>query len=458
MADKKSISMFLDCGQTVILDIGGVKYETYYTTLTAYPDTRLVSFFLNVQNDTLTGAENPEFFFKRNGKAFHYIMEFYRTGKILWSPNAICDNEVIDLKELQRELLYFQIPFIDSPKLNSHIKLGTVLGKFFRVLEREIIRGMSQYKDLLQFQLYEFKGPEKNICGQFEPLIVDIDSNILYNLATRFQSKIREHLESIFEYSSCEFSQDIGVCIFLFFPDYDANLIKRLARLQPLSQEIQKKAQGLEVISNSLKDEEQIIFNVGGEKHAISRSILAKYPKTLLGKEFSKTKCGSLMNNRFFDRNSHAFHYIKEYFFTGKITWSPSSIMVGNSVTFEELKEELAFFEIPSEIEYPQLIAAHLQIAISMASFILAIETAIKCGIKNFRKEVLINIFEMATPDETSTGITKILKIELDPSIIWNLSLKHPTIICKHLELSLPGVKCEFNEEIGFGCFVINLR
>ena len=59
--------------------------------------------------------KDGEYFFDRNSKAFHYVMEFYRTGKILW-PGEIEDQEskmtkLVTTQQLEQELEYFQIPF-----------------------------------------------------------------------------------------------------------------------------------------------------------------------------------------------------------------------------------------------------------------------------------------------------------------------------------------------------------
>ncbi|CAG8545000.1 11439_t:CDS:2 [Ambispora leptoticha] len=76
----------LNTDERIILNVGGVKYETYRSTLTAYPDTLLGTMFQQRNQQLLHPANGNEYFFDRNGKIFHYIMEFYRTGQILWRP------------------------------------------------------------------------------------------------------------------------------------------------------------------------------------------------------------------------------------------------------------------------------------------------------------------------------------------------------------------------------------
>ncbi|CAG8531717.1 347_t:CDS:2 [Ambispora gerdemannii] len=77
--------------ERVILNVGGIKYETYRNTLTAYPDTLLGTMFQERNQQILhpIDKENNEYFFDRNGRAFHYIMEFYRTGQLIWEDNSI---------------------------------------------------------------------------------------------------------------------------------------------------------------------------------------------------------------------------------------------------------------------------------------------------------------------------------------------------------------------------------
>ncbi|KAF0485256.1 nucleotide binding protein 1-like protein [Gigaspora margarita] len=70
----------------IILNVGGVKYETYRTTLTAYPDTLLGTMFHPRNKEMLHPTNGNEYFIDRNGYTFYYIMEYYRTGSIVWSP------------------------------------------------------------------------------------------------------------------------------------------------------------------------------------------------------------------------------------------------------------------------------------------------------------------------------------------------------------------------------------
>lgn len=73
-------------GDRVTLNVGGVRFETYITTLQNIADTRLAWLTENVEEEAL---RKREFFFDRHPGAFVYIMNFYRTGK-LHTPRDMC--------------------------------------------------------------------------------------------------------------------------------------------------------------------------------------------------------------------------------------------------------------------------------------------------------------------------------------------------------------------------------
>ena len=60
----------------VVLNVGGIKYETYRSTLLKYPKTLLGTMFNSRNQDLLKPENENEYFFDRNGYAFHYILEF----------------------------------------------------------------------------------------------------------------------------------------------------------------------------------------------------------------------------------------------------------------------------------------------------------------------------------------------------------------------------------------------
>jgi hypothetical protein len=67
----------------IIVNVGGVKYETFRSTLTAYPETFLGAMFHDRNSSMLLPTNGNEYFIDRNGEIFKYILEFYRNGEIL---------------------------------------------------------------------------------------------------------------------------------------------------------------------------------------------------------------------------------------------------------------------------------------------------------------------------------------------------------------------------------------
>ncbi|RHZ88201.1 hypothetical protein Glove_25g51 [Diversispora epigaea] len=100
----------------IVLNVGGIKYETYRSTLTAYPDTLLGTMFQERNKSLLVPTNENEYFFDRDGLIFRYIIQFYRTGEIFWAEetNFIYEptqNVYVNRRELELELDYFQVPY-----------------------------------------------------------------------------------------------------------------------------------------------------------------------------------------------------------------------------------------------------------------------------------------------------------------------------------------------------------
>ncbi|GBB99861.1 hypothetical protein RclHR1_03660008 [Rhizophagus clarus] len=99
---------------TIILNVGGIKYETYASTFTRYPDTLLGTMFQEKNRATLHPQTGNIYFFDRNGYAFRYIMEFYRTGKLLLSERDKDKVTFVTLDEIKKEIEYFHIPVTEG--------------------------------------------------------------------------------------------------------------------------------------------------------------------------------------------------------------------------------------------------------------------------------------------------------------------------------------------------------
>ncbi|CAG8456886.1 3990_t:CDS:2 [Dentiscutata erythropus] len=97
--------------ERVILIVGGIKYEAYRSTFTAYPQTRLGMMF-SEENHAAPHSKNGNgnvYYIDRNGRLFYCILQFYRTVKC-----AI----PITQKQLDEELEYFMIPHSKKSKLS----------------------------------------------------------------------------------------------------------------------------------------------------------------------------------------------------------------------------------------------------------------------------------------------------------------------------------------------------
>ncbi|CAG8436172.1 9499_t:CDS:2 [Diversispora eburnea] len=104
MSNKKDISK-----ERIILNVGGIKYETYRSTLTEYPDTMLGTMFSERNTKLLHPVNGNEYYINRNGRLFYYILQFYRTRKIP-CIDKVKTTIPITQKQLNAELDFFMIP------------------------------------------------------------------------------------------------------------------------------------------------------------------------------------------------------------------------------------------------------------------------------------------------------------------------------------------------------------
>uniref|UniRef100_A0A670JY48 BTB domain-containing protein n=1 Tax=Podarcis muralis TaxID=64176 RepID=A0A670JY48_PODMU len=76
----------------VILNVGGIRYETYLSTLQAFPGTKLSSLTepqANTKHDH--DPSTQEFFFDRSGRLFGQVLNYYST-KQLHCPAGVCES------------------------------------------------------------------------------------------------------------------------------------------------------------------------------------------------------------------------------------------------------------------------------------------------------------------------------------------------------------------------------
>ena len=74
--------------ERIVINIGGVRFETYKNTLKFIEDSRLA--YMSEQNSDYDPIQN-EYFFDRDPDSFQAILNYFRTGK-LHAPGEICGN------------------------------------------------------------------------------------------------------------------------------------------------------------------------------------------------------------------------------------------------------------------------------------------------------------------------------------------------------------------------------
>lgn len=94
--------------ERIVLNVGGVRFETWLSTIMKYPDTLLARMFSEQNRQMLVRDQNKEYFIDRNGRYFEPILEFYRTGDLLVPPT-------LSAEIVQKEVDYFQLS-VQIPK------------------------------------------------------------------------------------------------------------------------------------------------------------------------------------------------------------------------------------------------------------------------------------------------------------------------------------------------------
>ncbi|CAG8557587.1 3135_t:CDS:2 [Scutellospora calospora] len=93
---KSGVGKKMDVDDRVILNVGGIKYETFRSTLTAYPETLLGIMFADRNKEMLHPINGNEYFFDRDGHLFRHILQYYRTGMIHWPEQISCCEDLIN--------------------------------------------------------------------------------------------------------------------------------------------------------------------------------------------------------------------------------------------------------------------------------------------------------------------------------------------------------------------------
>lgn len=105
MADETAAQEF-DLHERVVLNVGGTLFETYVSTLQAFPDSLLGTMFSPRNRHLRRPDKHGHYFFDRDPAAFAVVLNYYRSGKLI-APPAMSHELLLE------ELAYFQVPTED---------------------------------------------------------------------------------------------------------------------------------------------------------------------------------------------------------------------------------------------------------------------------------------------------------------------------------------------------------
>ncbi|CAG8558214.1 139_t:CDS:2 [Acaulospora morrowiae] len=190
--------------KTIILNVGGTKYETYKSILTAHEETLLGTMFSERNNEMLHPTNGNEYFIDRDGKIFRYIVQYYRTGRIYWPT----PSSTISRQELEDEYDYYQIPFekpieeVTPPlnpvveKLNGFVfSLRTLIKELIATGEIEITITFSKNGWPPFYMSGNFYAKNSAIMENVDKIVKPFGS-VGYNFLDKFGSEIGGHLSS----------------------------------------------------------------------------------------------------------------------------------------------------------------------------------------------------------------------------------------------------------------------
>ncbi|CAG8745220.1 16504_t:CDS:2, partial [Gigaspora rosea] len=125
-----------------------------------------------LENNVSRSVNGNEYCFNRNGEVFHYIMEFYRTGKLLF-PTMPLWNEYhgtqITYRHLKEELDYLQI---NKSKLFSSLAsqiAKNTIDQYISRLEQLIISNYVSFNNKISLSI-----SDKNRSGDYKENILVI--------------------------------------------------------------------------------------------------------------------------------------------------------------------------------------------------------------------------------------------------------------------------------------------
>jgi alpha-tubulin suppressor-like RCC1 family protein len=107
---RKESAPSFEAEERVVLNVGGVKFETYRSTLVQQTGNLLSAMFSERNKQMLKADKHGEYFFDRDPSCFNVILNYFRTGKLLVPSN-------ISEELMKEEFAFFQIEL--SPNVDS---------------------------------------------------------------------------------------------------------------------------------------------------------------------------------------------------------------------------------------------------------------------------------------------------------------------------------------------------
>ncbi|CAG8540099.1 4244_t:CDS:2, partial [Ambispora leptoticha] len=205
--------------ESVTLTVGGIRYNTTTRILVRYPDTLLGRMYKDDILKKFTGTNN--YTFGRDGRVFHYILEFYKTGNISWpdeeSPtdttsnytsttsitNNSDDNYIsnnnnnnkITRQQIEKEMLFFDIP--GAPALTEEEKLNHFASMLIEIglkMKWFIIEYQKRIADV-DVIFFDGKSDESHLAyGRARAYQFQVDG---FTLLTGYQKEIQDCMNKI---------------------------------------------------------------------------------------------------------------------------------------------------------------------------------------------------------------------------------------------------------------------
>eukprot|EP01084_Bolivina_argentea_P002321 4288_1 len=140
----------LHSGEPVVLNVGGVKYYTSLSTLSANTESIFYKYFNGEWS--LLPCKDGSYFYDRNGELFKYVLEYLRNNKLIIADDTIlinsliCEAEYYQLAGLKSELLIQKTKSavlkkgdVEFIKKSFDEGLYKLFGKPFEILHQHLI-------------------------------------------------------------------------------------------------------------------------------------------------------------------------------------------------------------------------------------------------------------------------------------------------------------------------------